>query len=424
MCSLLRIDVIHRLPHLTVLNWAAGAQAERRYSRTLLVAGALLLLFDIFSVINGTVGSNVLLSSIITFAASSGLLLLGAARLVRHSHLIIATMLYICGAIFVIGGLLTAGLLLDWSVDFEGTFFSILHLSSFGLVVVAEVSNAVSYVPDNFAFGFRSMAGRNSRWSTNISYEWIRQAGSLVVILLLYGFILVGLPFTLRLLGLPLPRDDQEVVIALWVIVSTLAVILLSLASMKIFGLPVGGRYLGLWGNNATTSISYRLERWKIRASWAFWGVLAGFLFVVVQFGLNWLFTTLSGSTGHEGSTTSTLMRTSELRVVIGYSLLAVVGAGLFEEILARGLIYGTVRRLISTLLERRSLAIGAGVLISAAAFAIPHGYSFNALSVSTVVGTIVFCALYEYTGSLWPPIIAHMTHNGLPTIVTVLGVL
>lgn len=80
------------------------------------------------------------------------------------------------------------------------------------------------------------------------------------------------------------------------------------------------------------------------------------------------------------------------------------------EELLFRGLGYGVLRRLGRI----------AGVLLSAAIFALAHG--LNVVFAAALALGVVNALLYERTGSIWPPAAAHATFN-LISFVLVLAV-
>jgi membrane protease YdiL (CAAX protease family) len=84
---------------------------------------------------------------------------------------------------------------------------------------------------------------------------------------------------------------------------------------------------------------------------------------------------------------------------------LLVVGVGvapLFEEAVFRGLLYGSVRRRLGV-----PLATVASVLIFAAAHLVRGGVPWP-----QTVGGILFCLSYEWSGSLWAPVLVHAAGN------------
>jgi membrane protease YdiL (CAAX protease family) len=84
---------------------------------------------------------------------------------------------------------------------------------------------------------------------------------------------------------------------------------------------------------------------------------------------------------------------------------LLVVGVGvapLFEEAVFRGLLYGSLRRRF-----RIPLATLLSVLIFAAAHVVTAGLPWP-----QAVGGILFCLAYEWSGSLWAPVVVHAAGN------------
>jgi membrane protease YdiL (CAAX protease family) len=88
---------------------------------------------------------------------------------------------------------------------------------------------------------------------------------------------------------------------------------------------------------------------------------------------------------------------------VVAASLLGtIVSAPLLEEIVFRGLLYGTLRR---------RLGWPAAALLSAGIFAAAHGYGVAGFG-SVFASGIMWAVAYEKTGSLLPGIAAHAANN------------
>lgn len=85
----------------------------------------------------------------------------------------------------------------------------------------------------------------------------------------------------------------------------------------------------------------------------------------------------------------------------------ATAWAPLVEEITFRGLLYATLRA---------RFAVWPSALMSAAFFALPHGYA-AAGSVSVLVSGILWALAYERTGSLLPALAAHSANNVMSTL-------
>ncbi len=87
-----------------------------------------------------------------------------------------------------------------------------------------------------------------------------------------------------------------------------------------------------------------------------------------------------------------------------GMAAMVAVGgviAPLGEEALYRGVLYGWLRRKWGPL---------AGTIVSALIFGISHWNPYWA-AFATVMG-VVLAVVYEKSGSLWPPILLHMSYN------------
>jgi membrane protease YdiL (CAAX protease family) len=88
---------------------------------------------------------------------------------------------------------------------------------------------------------------------------------------------------------------------------------------------------------------------------------------------------------------------------VLAVSLLEyVIFAPVFEEVVFRGLFFGTLRR---------KLGWGTSALISGATFAIAHGYGVVGFA-SVLWSGLVWSWSYEKTGSLLPGLVAHALNN------------
>jgi hypothetical protein len=99
---------------------------------------------------------------------------------------------------------------------------------------------------------------------------------------------------------------------------------------------------------------------------------------------------------------------------VVTASLLGtVVSAPVFEEIVFRGLLYGTLRR---------RLGWPAAALLSAAVFAGAHGYGAAGFG-SVFASGVMWAVAYEKTGSLLPGMVAHAANN-VSAACAVLGLL
>jgi membrane protease YdiL (CAAX protease family) len=87
------------------------------------------------------------------------------------------------------------------------------------------------------------------------------------------------------------------------------------------------------------------------------------------------------------------------------------VAAPVVEEIAFRGLLYGHVRQ--ETARWRRFLSIAFAMLFSATIFAAIHPQ--GVLAVPALAGvSLGFCITREWSGSVYPGMVAHGVHNGI----------
>jgi uncharacterized protein len=93
--------------------------------------------------------------------------------------------------------------------------------------------------------------------------------------------------------------------------------------------------------------------------------------------------------------------------VLFGEALDSIVWAPVVEEVVFRGVLYGTLRR---------RMAVWPAALGSAAIFALVHGYGAIGLA-SVFWSGIIWALAYERTLSLWPGILAHGLNNLLVTV-------
>ena len=101
---------------------------------------------------------------------------------------------------------------------------------------------------------------------------------------------------------------------------------------------------------------------------------------------------------------------TQDMKVVILMSLTAVVLAPLCEEVVFRGYIYPTLKKFSGPWIA---------AIVSALFFSAAHG-SLATLAPLFIFGSaLVF--LYEWTGSIWAPISAHLLFNGATVVIQLL---
>jgi len=87
---------------------------------------------------------------------------------------------------------------------------------------------------------------------------------------------------------------------------------------------------------------------------------------------------------------------------VLGSLFGLVLLAPVVEELVFRGLLFGTLRR---------GLNMWTSAVLSAAVFAVAHGYGAWGFA-SVFFSGVLWALAYERTGSLLPPILAHAATN------------
>ena len=100
------------------------------------------------------------------------------------------------------------------------------------------------------------------------------------------------------------------------------------------------------------------------------------------------------------------LLEHSGWRERLAVALIAVVAAPLTEELVFRGCLYGVVRQKLGRL---------PAILGTSLVFALIHAHA--ATIPALFVLAVGLALLYEATGSLWAPILAHAAFNGLNVI-------
>lgn len=141
-------------------------------------------------------------------------------------------------------------------------------------------------------------------------------------------------------------------------------------------------------------------------------GVAAWLAFTPVLFGLALLSASLLAA--HDGTPAETDLALQLLQqargapgLLAGLLVLIIVVAPVVEELFFRGLLHGVLRRHFSLPLA----ALAGGLL-----FSLAHGSVWK-LTPITALG-IFLCHLRERSGSLIPPIAAHMANNGVVALV------
>lgn len=239
---------------------------------------------------------------------------------------------------------------------------------------------------------------------------WRNAAGALITVSAIVLGLLVAEP-AIRWSGVPVPGGEGIFLAPFYTVITFALVIAVIVALTRTVGISITPRWLGLW-NNTVARENFASEEWRLHLRWLGWGVVSGLGFLLVMMISNVVFEWLFGSTGHSGSAVAAPSGGSAM--ITGYAALAVVGAPVVEEVLARGMIYGFLRRWADGLWGSRFVAAAVGAIPSALLFAVGHGFSFNALVVAAFIGGLILAGIYERTGSLWPAIVGHASFNGI----------
>ena len=166
---------------------------------------------------------------------------------------------------------------------------------------------------------------------------------------------------------------------------------------------------------NLVDAFGLRWERRGWQRRW--WEVVLVPMVVPMMWGFN----SFLKVTGYDGwvrsmidgdglqQTIKLLLESKDPLVLGAVAVVACVGAPLAEEVVFRGYIYAAVKRFTN---------IPFAVIFSGLLFGAVHG-NLLALLPLTVLGIILALA-YEYTGSLWAPIVIHFCFNA-PTVVGII---
>jgi membrane protease YdiL (CAAX protease family) len=93
---------------------------------------------------------------------------------------------------------------------------------------------------------------------------------------------------------------------------------------------------------------------------------------------------------------------TQQYQLILAFITLVIV-APVAEEILFRGYLFGKLKKFVP---------IWVAILITSVVFGFIHG-AWN-LAIDTFALSVVLCLLRLSTGSIWAPMLLHMTKNGI----------
>jgi len=190
----------------------------------------------------------------------------------------------------------------------------------------------------------------------------------------------------------PAARDAAQLVVALSLIGTALGFALFDARGR----IAAAFGKLGLGGRIAVGAIGLALLAWFVYI------VFAGFLAPLLQ-------------PDQEDVTRDLGTDKDELGSVAVAAFLIVIAAPISEEMFFRGFMYGGLRR---------SLSIWPAALISAAVWGSLHlGAGNIGVAVQLAVFGVILAWLYERSGTLWAPVLAHAINNTIAFVLLVTGV-
>lgn len=170
-----------------------------------------------------------------------------------------------------------------------------------------------------------------------------------------------------------------------------------------IFVVPVG--IAAAWSRSRLSEAWSRLGFRRFAATAIGWTLLAMFLYYLFA----GLFSELILQPEQDDIAGDLGVGDESLIVAISAVLLIAVVAPISEEIFFRGFFYSGLRS---------RMTIIPAAIISGIVFGLPHAPTGLTAVVPLAVLGGALCWLYEKTGSLWPPIAAHMLNNGLALLI------
>ena len=143
-------------------------------------------------------------------------------------------------------------------------------------------------------------------------------------------------------------------------------------------------------------------------------GVFLGLVYVPVSAVMGFLIAQLLQGLGYQPQAQDVVETFSETQALgerVYFGLVAVLVAPFWEESFFRGLLYP----ILALLVGKRKAAIATAVL-----FSLTHGNVLAFIPLAILGWMLVF--LYEHTGTLWAPVAAHASFNGLNLVLIMAG--
>lgn len=177
---------------------------------------------------------------------------------------------------------------------------------------------------------------------------------------------------------------------------SVAAVVLYSLSILVVVGVP---RLLNKYRVSLKTIGLHRLPYWRDIGM-----TLIGLVvYIVISAVLTYIAIALfSGFNSTQAQDVGFNGLVTRVDFLLAFVTLVVIGP-LAEEILFRGFLFGTLRKMIP---------VWGAILLTSALFAFVHG-QWN-LAIDTFAMSVVACFLRVKSGSLWPSILLHVAKNGI----------
>lgn len=291
----------------------------------------------------------------------------------------------------------------------EAMYLVLAALAVIGLVVVVDFVLFLAWAMRKEAVDAgQARPTFAPRWS--LADPWIGGQLALILVATLTGGITAVAGYLSG--GMRLAGGDLTGA-ALWAM-------LISVAGQNVVLVGVSGWYLFRKYRATATEVGLTRPSARLVVIGLAAGVGVMLLGGALELGLNWairhlLPVGLSATLRHLSAALSAESLTRPLSGSPGMYALFVVGAGLLapigEEFFFRAFLYNCAKR---------RLGIGLGLLVSALAFGFAHGGPLLVLAI--VPMGLVLGIAYEWSGSLWVPILMHAVNNTVGLLAAYVG--